>query len=189
MIHEHKPLLIISGPSGVGKSYLDGVLSTAGLQPVLKTTTRDMRPGEKEGVDYEFITADEYRRVRDTSDDFIVDGEFLGAYYTVRQSAIEKVWALGKIPYMYIYIGVIEDFVKAFPYSRRIYLRPTNLALIEERLKKRDGDKYPLRLAAAKKELEMLDGGKSKYYHRVILVSSNETGHIIEEIFQEAGQG
>ena len=181
-----KPLLIISGPSGVGKSYLDKLLKLSGLQPVINTTTRDIRPGEVDGVDYEFLTKDQYINVRNTSTDFVTDCEFFGAYYAVRQSEIDKIWADGKIPYMYIYIGVIEIFIEAFPYSRRVYLMPRDIELIERRLKQRDGDKYNIRLKAAKAEIVMFDSGKNKFYHNILPVVDDDTGPIVQALLGEA---
>jgi len=59
-------IIVITGPSGSGKTTIRRILNSEYGMPALKNvTTRPKRPGERDGVDYLFVTADEFRRMRD----------------------------------------------------------------------------------------------------------------------------
>ena len=53
-------LIIIAGPSGVGKTTVQGLLVESGIEKVVSCTTRERRDGEKDGVDYHFIEKEDF---------------------------------------------------------------------------------------------------------------------------------
>lgn len=74
-------ILIVSGPSGAGKTLLLELLFSAGLGRVVPYTTRQARPGERADVDFHFVDKDEFGRMilnRELSDWDFVFGNYYG---------------------------------------------------------------------------------------------------------------
>src|SRR5687768_5699357 len=92
-------LVVISGPSGAGKSTL--LKQLFGRNPRLKAsvsaTTRQPRPGEAEGVDYHFLTAEEFQR-RKTAGEFLEACEVFGSghWYGTLESEVAPSLREGK---------------------------------------------------------------------------------------------
>lgn len=178
-------LLVVSGPSGIGKSYLVRQLGSYGYLPVLQTTTRRRRDGEIEGVDYEFLTLNAYLDVVSGTDDFFMDNEFFGHRYGIRRSAIEGIWEAGRTPVLVIYIGVIDQIARAYPDSRRVFLIPENGELLRNRLRSRtsDTEEVEYRLSKAREELEMLENPRYRsFYHDILRVSGDDNTGLIDRL-------
>ncbi|MBY0526161.1 MAG: guanylate kinase [Gemmataceae bacterium] len=152
------PLIILSGPSGSGKStVIDRVLKhTDSLRLSVSATTRPRRDREVDGVNYHFWTRERFEQERQ-ADGFLEWAEVYGNYYGTLRSEVEPFRAKG--------IGVILDVdVQGAAAVRRkcpdnvsIFLRPTSLAVLEERLRKRGSETEETlmrRLAAAQRELD-----------------------------------
>ena len=82
--------MVISGPSGVGKSTLcRQVAGVPGLRWSVSATTRKARKGERDGVDYHFLSEEEFRR-RIEADDFAEYAEVHGDYYGTPCGPLEE---------------------------------------------------------------------------------------------------
>ena len=84
-------VIVISGPSGVGKDATIARIKQSGLKfhHVTTATTRDKRPRETDGVDYLFISRDEFgERVK--NDEFLEYAEVYGNYYGVPKSEVRR---------------------------------------------------------------------------------------------------
>lgn len=82
--------LVISGPSGVGKSYLANYLTrTYFCQRILPTTTRPPRMGEQPGKDYDFLTTDQYHQYQKEGR-FFMSNFFFGNYYGIERRQLKK---------------------------------------------------------------------------------------------------
>lgn len=183
---EERPLLILSGPSGIGKTFLIQHINALGFAPVLMTTTRSPRPTETNGVDYEFLSITKYRAETTRTDDFFMDNFFFGTYYGIRKSAIRSVYQAGNIPYLFIYIEVIEQIIKTYPNSYRIYLKPHDFCLIEKRLGNRDQDGIS-RIEKAREELLLFEQRYHHYYQKIVTVYDDNISSILrhlQEIYQ-----
>ncbi|GBD33213.1 Guanylate kinase [bacterium HR33] len=90
-------LLILSSPSGAGKTTIARALLAArdDVGYSISATTRPPRPGEKDGVDYYFVTEDEFRRKRDAGE-FLEWAEYSGYLYGTLRSEVDRVLASGK---------------------------------------------------------------------------------------------
>jgi guanylate kinase len=89
-------LLTITGPSAGGKSTLNKYLNDTGkFYSVVSHTTRQQRVGEVDGVDYHFVTDDEFNR---ESGDLIERIKFHGNHYGAVRKELEKAWATGRTP-------------------------------------------------------------------------------------------
>jgi guanylate kinase len=84
-------VLVITGPSGVGKGTLIRLLLDRFPQMKLSVsaTTREPRPGEEDGVDYHFLSPDEFQE-RIDSDDFLEWAEYAGNRYGTLRSELER---------------------------------------------------------------------------------------------------
>lgn len=103
-----KSLFIISGPSGAGEdSVIDGLKKYFLIERVITTTTRQMRPGERQGHPYYFISKKDFQK-KIKENQFFEWAEEYGRYYGVSREEIERVKNSGKIGVWKIaYKGVI----------------------------------------------------------------------------------
>lgn len=77
-MNEYKEMLVLSGPSGIGKNYIAKHLDVSRFFLVLKTTTRGSRHGEVNGIDYEFLSRDDYEKAEVEDKDFFMSDFFFG---------------------------------------------------------------------------------------------------------------
>ncbi|MDA3057076.1 guanylate kinase [Campylobacter sp. VBCF_05 NA6] len=93
-------ILLVSGPSGSGKSTLiKRLIAEFGTDEIyfsISSTTRDMRDGEKDGVNYHFINKDEFRHGIE-NDEFLEWALVHGNYYGTSLKAVREALNLGKI--------------------------------------------------------------------------------------------
>lgn len=135
-------LVVVSGPSGVGKStVLQRVRQRAPvpLAGSVSATTRPPRPGEVDGVDYYFLTPEEFERRR-------ADGDFLECFqvfgrehwYGTLRSEVEPRLAAGQWVLLEIDVQGARQIVKEYPDAVTIFLRAGSVAEIERRLRGRN---------------------------------------------------
>ena len=96
----NRKMLIFSAPSGGGKTTIvKAVLKQfPELAFSVSTTSRPQRPNEINGVDYYFISTEEFRK-KIANEEFIEWQEvYPGIYYGTLKSELERIWALGKNP-------------------------------------------------------------------------------------------
>ena len=87
-------LLVVSGPSGGGKSTLiRSLLKRRPFHFSVSHTTRDPRPGEKEGREYYFVTKDEFQRM-DKAGELLEWEEVHGNFYGTSKAEIQRLMAL-----------------------------------------------------------------------------------------------
>lgn len=155
----HPPLFIITGPSGAGKStVVDMLLSAAGarravpLRKFVTCTTRDKRPGEKDGRDYHFLSRKEFEK--DLKDGwFFEHAEVYGNLYGSSRRVMEKLLK-GKTPI----IGVLDvqgarTVKRMIPEAFTIFIDAPKKCLVH-RLKFRQTDPAELKRRIAKMEKE-----------------------------------
>src|SRR5512144_178532 len=90
-------LIVISGPSGAGKTSICNALLRDLPDTVwsVSATTRAPRPGDKSGVSYEFISREEFAR-REAAGDFLECAEYIGQRYGTPRKPVEAALAAGK---------------------------------------------------------------------------------------------
>ena len=155
-------LLVISSPSGAGKTTLAHLLAqTERLEFSVSYTTRAMRAGERDGVDYKFVTDDEFTRM-------IERGEFAewavvhGARYGTAVHTVNRALEDGK-DYLFDidYQGGAQIRRQWPDESVLVFILPPSMAELERRLRRRATDSpeaIERRLAMAKRELEHFAG-------------------------------
>ena len=157
----HKPLLIVlSGPSGVGK---DAVLDTIKelkrpFHYVVTATTRSRRAEEKDGVDYHFLSQEEFQQMMD-SGQLLERAEVYGNYYGVPKDEIAQGLAKGMDVVVKVDIQGAATIKKLLPQAVFIFLMPPSMEELERRLRQRRseaGADLALRVRKAKEEMESL---------------------------------
>jgi len=164
-------LVVVSGPSGVGKTtVVKRLLATCRLplRPSVSATTRPPRPGEVDGVDYHFFSEEEFRGRRDRGE-FLECYEVYGAGWWYGTLASEVAAGLEAGEWVLLAIDVHGAFsvVDRYPDAITIFLRPSSLEELQRRLRGRQSDDEEAiqrRLEQAKSELALAGW----YRHQVV---------------------
>lgn len=154
-------LIVITGPSGVGKGTI--VKSLLAKHPELhlsiSATTRNPRPGEVEGQDYYFLSQAEFQQAIAEAD-FLEWAEYAGNYYGTPKSKVEALIAAGKWVLLEIELEGARAIAKIFPEACRIFILPPSLEELEARIRNRGKDAESAinqRLTRAKAEIAAKD--------------------------------
>ena len=188
--NEPGKLVVVSGPSGVGKSTIvTEVLSRfAGrLRLSVSATTRPPRPGEKEGIHYHFLTDEQFSERRQ-------QGEFLetievfgrGHWYGTLWSEVRPFLAAGKWVLLEIDVDGAENVLRQFEEPVSIFIRPDSFEELERRLRSRgteNEESIERRLSVARRELELAD----RYQYKIVNETVAQAVEDICKILQEEG--
>jgi len=150
-------LFVITGPSGVGKGTLiRGLMERVPrLQLSVSATTRPPRPGERDGVDYHFLSRAEFdRRVDEGA--FVEHADYAGRSYGTLRSELEDRVRAGVPVVLEIEVQGARQVRIALPEAIQVFIAPPSLASLRTRLVGRgtdDGAEVERRLAVAEGEL------------------------------------
>lgn len=140
--HQRGMILIISGPSGCGKDTVSDMLSEHEpfIERTITTTSREKRPGEKEGHDYNFINRETFEE-RIAQGYFLEYNEFVGNYYGVPRGPVEEKLAKGRDVIFVIDWNGARKLKTAMPEDVvGIFLLPPSLEDLQNRLETRGQD-------------------------------------------------
>lgn len=134
-------LIVLSGPSAAGKNtLLSGLMERfTDIKYSVSATTRAPRPGEEEGVNYYFLTREEFER-RAAHGEFLEWAEFCGNLYGTPRKYVEEVLASGQDIIMDIDIQGAEQVRKAMPEAVSVFLMPPSVEELRKRIVKRGKD-------------------------------------------------
>ena len=181
-------LIILSGPSGVGKGTVRKYIMNRDLFPMVfsvSMTTREPRATETNGVEYYFVSKEEFQKNID-NDNFLEWAEFVGNRYGTPKSIVEDLRNQGKNVLLEIEINGAEQVLSKVKDDRVIsfYLKPPSMRQLEARIRKRKSepeDVIKKRLAKAEAEME-----KAKNYDFVVMNDHiNRAGDEIIKILKE----
>ena len=183
-------LIILSGPSGVGKDTIAAKLvALPGIEKLVTATTRAPRPGEENGIHYHFLLADEFRDgIR--SGRFLEHAEVHGNFYGTPRESVEKLLHEGKWVILAIDIQGARQ-VRENPQNIRqisIFLLPPDEEALLTRLKKRGSEtseEISVRMDTAREELKE----SSNYDYQVVNDDIGQAIQAIQEILGENGYG
>ena len=160
MASEKGILLVVSGPSGSGKGTVIGRLMELREDFVysVSATTRTPRDGEKNGVNYWFLTKDEFER-RIDGGMMLEWAEYCGNYYGTPKKEVIDSLENGKNVILEIEVQGALQVRKKFPEAVLLMITPPDFRTLESRLRGR-GDKVPEEVI-----LKRLDTAKSELAH------------------------
>jgi guanylate kinase len=150
-------VFVITGPSGVGKGTLiRGLLERVpGLELSVSATTRPPRPGERDGVDYHFLTRAEFDR-RVQAGDFVEHADYAGRSYGTLRSELEERIGAGIPVVLEIEVQGARQVRAAMPEAVQVFIAPPSLQALRARLLGRGTDNHEeveRRLLVAEHEL------------------------------------
>lgn len=164
-------IVIVSGPSGAGKSTVLRRLLEQAPWPLalsVSATTRPPRPGERDGIDYFFLSKDDFaaRRARD---EFLEWKEVFGRgdWYGTLWSQVTTGLQQGKWLILEIDVAGAMTVVERYPDAITIFLHPGSIDELERRLRGRgteSAESLQRRLEVARQEIEFLP----RYQHAVV---------------------
>ena len=161
-------VFVITGPSGVGKGTLIRALRERcpSLELSISATTRQPREGERDRVDYYFLTPAEFER-RIEENDFLEFATYSGNRYGTLRSEIERRLQEGHSVVLEIEVQGAQQVRAAMEDSIQIFIAPPDPAVLRERLAGRGTDSQAAidaRLETAKQELAV----QGDFDHRVV---------------------
>ncbi|MEE9615758.1 MAG: guanylate kinase [Anaerolineae bacterium] len=150
-------LIVISGPSGVGKDTLLERMRERGcpMHFVVTATDRAPRPGEIHGVDYFFLTTEEFTRMIE-QDALLEHAVVYGQYKGIPRQHVQDALASGKDVIMRIDVQGAATIRRLVPQAVLIFLTASSEEELEQRLLARGGDiseQLQRRIATAREEM------------------------------------
>ena len=173
---------MVTGPSGVGKGTLIKALleRVPGLQLAVSATTRKPRPGEVNGVDYHFLSQQDFDR-RVEAGEFVEHAVYAGNSYGTLLSELQRP-ARGIV--LEIDVQGARQVSGTLPQATRIFIEPPSFEDLESRLAGRgsdSGEQIERRLAAARDEL----AAAPEFDHRVC---NDELQRALQELTELAAK-
>jgi guanylate kinase len=151
-------VFVITGPSGVGKGTLiRGLMERVpALELSVSATTRQARPGERDGVDYHFLTKDQFEQ-RISDGQFVEHADYAGRSYGTLRSELESRVRAGVPVVLEIEVQGARQVRGALPEAVQVFIAPPSLSALRTRLVGRgtdDATEVERRLEVAERELE-----------------------------------
>ena len=178
-------LIVLSGPSGVGKGTVRAAIFSKGEQKFvysISATTRLPRTGETDGVDYFFKTREEFEQMIQNKQ-LLEYAEYVGNYYGTPLEYVENTLAKGKDVFLEIDVQGAIQVRDLMPDGVFIFLTPPDLNELETRIVNRGTDSDEViakRMKTAREELELM-----KYYdYSVVNDTVDNAVQKIEAIIQ-----
>jgi guanylate kinase len=150
-------LLVVTGPSGVGKGTLIKRLRERlpNFELSISATTRKPRPGEVDGRDYHFLTTEEFER-RLARGEFLEHAMYAQNMYGTPRSELDRAREAGKDVVLEIEVQGARQVGEALPEAKQVFIAPPSEETLRDRLVGRSTDapeEIERRLARAREEL------------------------------------
>lgn len=184
-------LIVISGPSGAGKTSICEALRDRMDNTVwsVSVTTRPKRAGEQPGHSYLFVTREEFE-AKESAGEFLESAEYVGHRYGTPRTPVEAALERGQNVVLEIDVQGGMQVAEAMPEAIRIFVLPPDMDSLRARLEGRNteaGQQLASRLAKADGEIATArDSGC--YQHFVVNDSLEETIQRVEKIIAKEKQ-
>jgi len=174
-------VIIVSGPSGVGKSTIcKEAAKQLNAYLSVSVTTRPKTPKEADGVDYWFVSKDEFQR-RIQQDQFIEYAEVFGNFYGTSRDKVEQAMKDGKIVILEIDVQGALQVKEQIPEVLMIFVLPPTQAELAHRIEDRGRD-------AEKAVVKRLNGAGTEiaaaWQHYEHMVINDNLDHAVNEVVQ-----
>jgi guanylate kinase len=174
-------LIVLCGPSGVGKSTISNLLAVkTNVSYTVSATTRPKVPGDEKGKKYEFIDRAEFFRRLD-SDQFLEYAQVYGDYYATPKHPAMDYMAAGRDVLLEIDVQGAMQVRHHYPDALLIFILPPDEPTLLQRLTDRGRDSAEdihKRFRAAKREIHMAKGSRAFDY----MVINDNLEKAVEEI-------
>lgn len=160
-MHEKGLLIVLSGPSGVGKGTVRKEIfsqKNTSFEYSISMTTRLPREGEVDGVDYFFKTREEFESLIEQGK-LLEYAEFVGNYYGTPVDYVRETLDKGKDVFLEIEVQGARQVREKFPDGLFIFLSPPSLSELKNRITTRGTESEDIinnRMSVAKEEIEMM---------------------------------
>ena len=157
-MNKDRYLVVVSGPSGCGKDTV--VRRLRALHPEIElsvsATSRPMRAGEAEGVDYYYMSREEFQQ-KIQAGEILEHAEYSGNLYGTPKSEVDKRIGQGRTVVLVIEVEGAGNIRKLYPEALTIFLLPPSMEELENRLRSRGTESEEAiqgRMATARREVE-----------------------------------
>lgn len=180
MTQQRGLLIILSGPSGVGKGTVRAAIfkdNKFNYVYSVSATTRQSRPGEVDGVDYYFVSKEQFQQYIE-EDALLEYAEYVGNYYGTPIQKIEENLAAGNDVFLEIEVQGALKVRERMPEGIFIFLAPPSLDELKSRITGRGTDREDVileRMQMAKEEIEMM-----QHYDYVVVNDTVE--HAVDKV-------
>jgi guanylate kinase len=179
-------VFVITGPSGVGKGTLIKKLleRVPDLALSVSATTRAPREGEVDGVDYHFLTEDQFQERRDAGD-FLEFASYSGNHYGTLNSELERCLQKGRSVVLEIEVQGAQQVRQTKGDSVQIFIAPPDPAVLRDRLRGRGTDSpeaIDKRLQVAEQEL----GAQDDFDFRIVNDDLDQAAAELEAIVRQS---
>ena len=179
-------MFVITGPSGVGKGTLIRALGerVPELELSVSATTRAPRPGEREGVDYHFLSSEDFER-RVANGEFVEHATYSGNRYGTLRSELEQRLREGIPVVLEIEVQGARQVREAMPDAVAVFIAPPSLDALRTRLVGRGTDApeaVDQRMRTAARELE----ARPEFGHVVVNDRLEDAVERLTEIVRDA---
>lgn len=166
-------LVVVSGPSGVGKSTIVAQLARAHPQvvPIVTATTRPRRPEEVDDVHYHFLSLDDFEELR-VNGGLLESAQVHGNWYGTPVQQVRGILAAGRDAILTIDPQGAESVRTLIPDALLIFVMPPSIEDLDERLNAR-GSESAESLAIRRRNAEREMATSTDYDYVIV----NETGH------------
>jgi guanylate kinase len=176
-------LFVISGPSGCGKGTVCKQLidRNKNLKLSVSATTREVRPGEKDGETYFYISVEQFEKMIDDNELLEYNKGYSGKYYGTPKQYVFDQLDKGYDVILEIEMNGAENVRKQYPECVRIFLSPPSMDELLKRLRGRGRESEELimeRFNLAKEEMQRVD----EYKYAVVNDNLDSTVEQIEAI-------
>ncbi len=153
-------LIVLSGPSGVGKDAVLARMKGSGrpLHFAVTATTRPQRKGESDGVDYHFVTRERFEEMV-KGRDLLEWAEVYGNFYGVPRRQVKEALEQGHDVLVKVDVQGAATIKRAVSQALLIFLAPPSMAVLEERIRQRNTEsviELERRIATAHEEMKQL---------------------------------
>jgi guanylate kinase len=184
-------VLIVSGPSGAGKGTLiEGVLGRfPALEVAVSATTRPMRPGERDGVEYHFLSSQAFaEHVR--AGDFLEHVEYAGNSYGTLRSEVDGRVTRGRSVVLEIELAGARAVRRMLPEAVSIFIAPPSVDELARRLERRatdSGEDIARRIAASRWELEAISEFDHVIVNTDVAEATEELARVVASVLDGDG--
>lgn len=174
-------LIVLSGPSGVGKDSVLNYIknSSTNLKFVTTITTRPRRPGEKDNVDYHFVEEEEYQQLL-KNNELMESANVYGYWYGVPKKPVREALTQGNDIMVKVDVQGAATIKKIAPQAVFIFLMPPSIEELATRLQQRyteSATTLAVRLQAADEEIK-----QSQLFDYIVVNHNDQIEAAVAEI-------